>query len=151
MKKSCSGFTLIELLIAISIIGIIFTIGLAGYNQFNRRQILVQAANELKNNLRLTQSKALAGEKPTGCGITPLSGHKLEFIGTQNYKIVAVCGSDIDVKTGLTLGPNVTKTGPSSILFKVLTQGPEATVLFTLSFPGVDDVVVTVTEGGEIY
>lgn len=150
MKKNCLGFTLIELLVAISIIGIIFTIGLAKYNQFNRRQILVQAAREFKSNLRLVQSKALAGEKPTGCDV--LSGHKLEFINTQNYKIVAVCGSDIDVKTGLTLGPNVSKTtGPSSILFKVLAQGPGATETFTLSFPGVDDVVVTVTEGGEIY
>lgn len=151
MKKNCLGFTLIELLIAISIIGIIFTVGLARYNQFNRRQILVQAARELKSNLRLAQSKALAGEKPTGCDV--LSGHKLEFLGNnRDYKIVAVCGSDIDVKTGLTLGPSITKTGPSSVLFKILTQGAEAKVLFTLSIPGVDDVVVvTVTEGGEIY
>lgn len=163
MKKSCPtkiskkfsrvnlGFTLIELLITISIIGILSAIGLARYNQFNRRQILVQAAQELKSNLRLVQSKALGAEKPTGCDT--LSGHKLKFLAdNKDYKIVAVCGGgEIDVKTGLALGSNVTKSGPSSVFFKVLAQGVEEETTFTLSALGAGDpidVVVTVT--GEI-
>lgn len=152
MKKNCLGFTLIELLVTISIIGILFTISLAKYNEFNRRQILVQAANELKSNLRLAQSKALGAEKPAGCDV--LFGHKLEFLANnRDYKIVAVCsGSEVDVKTGLTLGPNVTKvSGSSSILFKVLAQGVETAETFTLRFSGGEGMDVTVTEVGEIY
>lgn len=145
------GFTLIELLITISIIGILFSFGVVKYGQFNRRQALIQAAQELKSNLHLAQGKALAGEKPAGCGATPLSGHKLKFVDSRNYKIVAACGAEVDVKTGLTLGPNITKvSGPSSILFKVLAQGVEGAGTITLRFAGVGDETVTVTETGEI-
>lgn len=64
-----SGFTLIELIIALSIIGLLSTLGLAYYQDFNRRQIVVQVAKDLKNNLRLAQSKALTGEKDCAIGI----------------------------------------------------------------------------------
>ncbi|HUS59772.1 MAG TPA: type II secretion system protein [Nevskiaceae bacterium] len=152
MKKTARGFTLIELLVTMSIIGILFGIGFAKYNEFNRRQILAQAAQELKNNLRFAQAKALAGEKPSGCGSTSLSGHRLKFaVDNKNYKIVAVCGSEVDVKTGLSLGLNVSKvSGPSSILFKVLAQGVEGAGIITLRFSGVDDETVTVTKTGDI-
>jgi len=151
MKKVSLGFTLIELLVVLSIMILLFGIGLTRYNTFNRRQILNQAALKLKNNLRLAQSKAFAAEKPSACGSTPLSGHKLEFIDNKNYQIVAVCGSEVLVKSGLSLGQNIIKiSGPSSILFKVLAQGVEGAGTITISLPGVGDKTVTVTKTGEI-
>lgn len=151
MKKSCPGFTLIELLIAISITTIFFGLGIAKYQQFNRHQALVQATQELKSNLRLAQNKALVGEKPAGCGDNPLLGHRLTFVDNQIYKIVAVCGTEIEVKTGLMLGPNVSKiSGPSSILFKVLTRGVEGGGTITLRSIDGEEMAITVTEIGEI-
>jgi len=48
-SPSQRAFTLIELLIAMSIMAILFTIGIAKYNDFNRRQIVTQAALELNS------------------------------------------------------------------------------------------------------
>ena len=92
MKK---GFTLIELMVTISIIGILFTIGMAGYTRFNRSQTLVQAALELRNDLRLTQDKALVGEKPSGWCTGEdenMEGYRLVFAGDgQSYSIRPRC------------------------------------------------------------
>ncbi len=126
MKKSCPGFTLIELLVTITIITLVFTIGLTQYNRFNRRQILVKAKDQLISDLRLAQSKALSAEKPAGCGANLLSGHKLEFISNTNYQITAVCELDIVVKSGLSLVTGVIKqSGPDGVFFKVLSQGTD--------------------------
>lgn len=130
MKRPCPrnpGYTLIELLVVVAIIGILFVLSLTYYNQFNRRQIVDQSAAQLKNEMRLAQSKAIAGEKPPGCAGLTLSGHKLVFINENEYKIVAHCdGTDIDVKTGLSFGRNISKlSGPDSVLFKVLGQGTD--------------------------
>lgn len=166
MKKSCLktlipksyplspkfGFTLIELLVSISIIGIIFTIGLARYNQFNRRQILVQAAQELKSNLRLAQSKAFGAEKD--CSGT-LDGY-LVALDSNTYTIKSQCSQGGGKNYGTLISypyyGGVQKfSGPSSILFKVLAQGVVGAGTVTLRFPGMGDVDVTVTATGEIY
>lgn len=147
------GFTLIELLVGISVITILFTISVAKYNEFNRRQILVQAAQELKSNLRLAQSKALAGEKPSGWCANPgqsLEGWRLSFDGSSAYSIKAVCTGDLEAsfKT-VTLPSSVTRLSGTSVLFKVLAQGVEAETSFTLSGYG-ESRKVTVTTTGEI-
>lgn len=150
MKKF--GFTLIELLIVIAIIGIMTGIGVARYLEFNKNQTVKSAALNLKNDLRQTQEKAMAGEKPAGCDVNhPLLGHKLVFTDTHNYKIVAVCQgmADVDVMTGLSLGTNVTVTGTPSVMFKVLGQGVASAQTFCLNgFSKIYKLSVTTT--GEI-
>ncbi|MFC1727228.1 Tfp pilus assembly protein FimT/FimU [Patescibacteria group bacterium] len=74
-----SGFTLVEMLISISIMGLIFGVGLARYRDFDRRQIVRQAAQELKTNLRLVQKKAISGEKD--CSINASGGCGGDFEG----------------------------------------------------------------------
>ena len=148
MKKSCPGFTLIELLTTITIITLLFSIGLAQYNRFNRRQILTKAKDELVSNLRLAQSKSLAAEKPTDCTDT-LTGHKVKFINNQNYKIVAVCGDEIDLKTDIVLPMGVTQAGSNEVFFRVLSQGSPTDATLTLSGFG-ETQTITITKAGEI-
>jgi len=149
MRKSCSGFTVVELLIILSLMALLFTLGIAQYNRFNRSQSLVKARDELISNLRLTQSKALGAEKPSSC-TESLSGHKLKFIDNRHYKIVAVCGEEIDIKTDIALPSGVSKqAGSNEIFFKVLSQGSESDVSFVLSGFG-ETKTVTVSTVGEI-
>lgn len=149
MKKSCPGFTLIELLVMITIITLLFSIGLAQYNRFNRRQILTKAKDELVSNLRLAQSKSLAAEKPVEC-TDAITGHKVKFISNQNYKIVAVCGDEVDLKTDIVLPTEVTKqAGPDEIFFRVLSQGSPTDATITLLGFG-ETQTVTITTAGEI-
>jgi len=163
MKKDCSknlllksprlssnlGFTIVELLIILSLIALLFTLGMAQYNRFNRSQCLNRAKDELISNLRLAQGKAMAAEKPSSCTET-LSGHKLKFTDNQNYKIVAVCGEEIDIKTDVAFPDGVIKqAGPNEIFFKVLNQGIESDVTLTLSGFG-ETKTITVNTAGEI-
>ena len=154
MKRVCPGFTLIELLIVISIIGLLFSFGLAQYMQFNRQQMLTQSAQELKNNLRYAQSKAMAGEKPAACGARALEGYKLVFISNKSYKIVAVCNVDINVRTNFFLRKNVeldSASFPIQIQFKVLAQGVIGFRSLVLRHSVTNNTeTVTVTESGEI-
>jgi len=147
LPTSNFGFTLIELLIIISIMGILMTTGVAYYQNFNRRQVVIQSVKELKNNLRLAQSKALAGEKPTGCGT--LEGYRVNF-AVDSYTLAAICnGLPIDPRSYPFVG--VTKTaGPNSFLFKVLSRGVSPSGEITLSNTSGYSSKVIVKEGGEI-
>jgi len=166
MKKDCSknlllksprlssnlGFTIVELLIILSLIALLFALGVSQYNRFNRSQALVKAKGELVSNLRLAQGKSLAGEKPNQCGDEALLGHQLEFTNNQSYKIVAVCGSEPypEVKQTVTFPEGVIKTSAENIVFfKILSQGVESEVTITLSgFGETRDIIITAA--GEI-
>ncbi len=158
MKKICPktfAFTLIELLVVVSIIGILFGVGISAYNQFNRRQILVQAAKTLKGDLRLAQSMALAGEKPVDSAGQPLctgslTDYQVSF--TENtYDISAICPNTVLVKS-VSLPQNVTFSPvPTPILFKVLAQGVNGAQTINLTAFGGTPQTVTVTSSGDIY
>ncbi len=151
--SSFRGFTLIEFLVVTMIIGILFGIGVAQYMNFNRRQILGQTAQELKNNLRLAQMKAISGEKPVGCGV--LDGYRVKFASndSDNYTLVAVCEG---VETGETKTfslPSVVKFSslPSPILFKVLSQGTDLDSDLIISLTAFGKIkTITVSKEGKI-
>lgn len=150
--KLFQGFTLIELLVVISIIGLLFTIGIAAYQEFNRGQIVVQAAQELKESLRLAQSKALAGEKPAGC-TGGLLGWRISAPNNSNsYQLQAVCsGATVSTKIITLPGDLEKKSGPTTILFKVLTPGVEGAGTITIKgFGNLKQAKVTITASGEI-
>jgi prepilin-type N-terminal cleavage/methylation domain-containing protein len=161
MRKSCPGFTLIELLISISIIAVVFGLGVAKYNEFNRRQIVIQATNELKSNLRLTQGRAINGEKDcavcqvgAACGDSDDLGLEGWYVGftADSYQVYGQCG-------GLPFSSKTTDLGGRQIAlsstvnpiwFKPLGLGVEEGATITLSAFGIDETVV-VSQSGEIY
>jgi len=167
MKKTCSkilhskfsilnfrrrqaGFTLIELLVVFSIIALLFTIGIAAYQEFNRGQIVVQATKELKENLRLAQSKALGAEKPGTCTGT-LQGWQVSFSGDgKSYSLKAICPNEVPFRTISFLGDLKKTDGPGDVLFKVLGQGVESAGTITITGFGTKTATVTVTPSGEI-
>ncbi|MFZ5376730.1 MAG: pilus assembly FimT family protein [Patescibacteria group bacterium] len=61
------GFTLIELLVSVGIMLLMVGIGVASYMSFNNRQTVLETVRQLKTGFLLAQSKARAGEIPSGC------------------------------------------------------------------------------------
>lgn len=153
MKKSSSfhlGFTLIELLVVISIIAILFNIGMAAYTQFNRGQILFQAAKTLKNDLRLVQSKTLSGEKdPVVCTGKTLEGWYFAFTASS-YNFYGSCGGSQFGQKTINLPTNVSlSTNPSSstLQFNPMAGGVSQAMTITLSAFGKSQLVTVSTSG----
>lgn len=118
------GFSLIELLVVISILLIIFTFALPNYRNYQRRQALDSVAKGIVSDLRLAQEMASAGNKPTGCGGTPLEGYQFAEISTSQYSILAKCGTNTFTYKTVSLS-GVTISVSKTILFKILGQGTD--------------------------
>lgn len=148
------GYTLIELLIVISLIGILSSVGLAVYNNFNRNQLITASAKKIVGDLRLTQSLAANNQKPAdSCGV--LNGYIFVISGTS-YHIDVDCSNPVynnnPVKTGF-IASNIVTTGFTRVKFMVLRQGIIFTggQTLTLTAPGFSKTkIITVDRGGGI-
>jgi len=162
MKKTCSkssilGFTLVELLIVISILAILFSIGLVQYTRFNRQQILGQAVLGLKNNLAYAREMALSGKK--NCeGV--FDGILVRFDGTENeYGLYSSCNNKTDLVLIATYKVEPVSLGSlpvgNEILFKSLNSGTnfseEQTITLVASSGGTGNTAgVTVAPSGKL-
>lgn len=164
--KNSPAFTLIEILVVTSIMGILFTLGIAGYNEFNRQQILDQATKQVKSDLRLAQQKALVGEKDCSsskcggndgvCGTNDLGEKSLEgwFISFSltSYTIYGSCGGVSFGNKPVNL-PNVVSFSPIPGLVQFgplaqgVVQGAQTIKLTAFSKP---PKTITITASGEI-
>ncbi len=94
MRKT-AGFTLIELIVVISVILVISVITILNYNSYSDRQRVKQAGFTLRSDLRLTQTKATSGQKPTLCASTStLESYDVVFTtcnGKPCYEIQPIC------------------------------------------------------------
>lgn len=156
-SRDFSGYTLIEILIAITIIGLIFSVGYINYRQFSRKQALFSVARGVKSTLRFAQERALAGEKPSEAECLSqgsLNGYDFFVDSNVSYRIQANCtGGLVDVKT-ISLPQGITiSSSPARFTFKVIGAGTnlssDATITLTQVATG-NVVVITVTPGGEI-
>ena len=138
ISKACKGFTLIEILVVISITGFLVVMGIASYNEFNRRQILDQAAKNVLNDLRFAQSKASMGNKgkedASECvSSDTLVGWKFEILSDTQYRIYGVCGSKPIFGTKTVNLPSSLIISGSTILFKPLNLGIDQDITITIT------------------
>ena len=131
------GYSLLEVLVAVTIIGILTGSSLVGYNRFQGRQGLKSAGEQLVSDLRLTQQKALSGEKASGwCqgDNESLIGWRLIFTSAAIYDIRGVCSSGaVTVYKSITLLNSVTKSsGDSSVDFAAI-NGATSNASFVLN------------------
>jgi len=128
ISKACNGFTIIEILATVTIMGILFTIGIVSYTSFNRKQMVVQSAKNIINTLRLAQSKALNGEKDTSvCGTVVATMKTLDAwyfeVSANSYEIYGKClgladefgGKNFDLPTASPLSYSITQIGTSPL------------------------------------
>lgn len=156
--KRFNGYTLVELLIGITIVSIIFGVGLAGYRDFSRRQALTGVSKQLKGDLRLIQQLALTGQKPEGVSCDTLNSYTFSRTSSSTYDLIANCKSSTGVASSpifktVDLGTSVTFTSTNAtIAFKVLGQGTDlsATNTITLTHTSGNQVVMTVGIGGDV-
>lgn len=162
------GYTLIEILIVLGIMGILFSVGFAGFRDFSRRQVLAGVVKQIQGDIRSAQQMALSGQKPSGlsCRTENLNGIYFGITDNPNYlyRIGAVCGDDpaetsypilkeVNLPSGISV--NMATLGVNPIVFKVLGQGTNipqgVSVVISLTQTGTGNTgAVTVTSGGEI-
>src|SRR3989344_6849432 len=133
------GFTFIELLIVIVVMALLFSVGYAGYREFQARQGIINVTRKIKADLRLAHEYALA--QRSLCTVNDsLLGY--EFVaGSTSYEIRAYCdkslpGPDytVSVKTeNLPAGFSLTRIPVNTVSrFNILGKG----VLITPPAPG---------------
>ena len=147
------GYTLIEILVGLAIISLLFSFGYVSFRDFSRRQALNGSVKQIQGDLRLAQSSASSGQKPSSGNCTQLDGYTVNF-STDNYVVTANCtNQNITIKT-VTLPTGITET-VGSVRFKVLGQGTNLAdgvdTTITVTQNGTNaTAVVTITSGGEI-
>jgi prepilin-type N-terminal cleavage/methylation domain-containing protein len=154
--KNKNGFTLVELLVGVTIIVILFSIGLASYRNFARRQELQGYIKTLTSDLRSAQQLALSGQKPDpSIGLCDrLNGYSFFRSGSDSYQIRANCSEGerivktVDLPTTIVISSTVSTTR-----FKVLGLGTDLVSdnIITLSSTATGNSAdVTIGVGGEI-
>lgn len=135
--KTAFGFTLIELIIAIVIVVILTTIGVASFNSASRANAVRQQAQEIKSLARKLRTDASAAIKPSGdCSLAAnnasIYGTYLNFAQTDTVTYGVLCFdqgtndySTVNTKT-LPTGLKVGQTGFSNLtVFYSFTGGVE--------------------------
>lgn len=137
------GFTFIELMVVITISAILTAGGLAAYRGIGEKEGLKQAGLNFESNLKLTQHKALAGEKPVGCtGL--LQAFRLSAgSDEQTYSVQAICSLSNSSPIVYTLG--------EGIKFQSLITTPIDFAVLRNGVNGAQTVILTTNSGSFSY
>lgn len=142
------GFTLIEIMVALTIM--LLSIGtIAKYNDYHDKKQLSTAVDTVLTNLRLAQTLAIQGKKPTS-GCTSYSGYRITFDSSTTYFSEAGCTETGVGKLRYQLPSGIQFTSPAiptTILFQSLTGVVFTDYTVTLSRNGVTKNIVISTSG----
>lgn len=150
-RQKRAGFTLVELLVVVGIIGILTAIGIASYNDFNQARAVEKAAQELKTNLRLAQSKAVNNEKPCDGVLDRWRVKRTSASSPYEYTIRYKCevGGFDDYKT-ITLENDLTLSN-FTIDFYALGETNSSGTITVADADGNNSETIRVTQAGDIY
>lgn len=155
--KHAPGFTIIELVVVVGILAVVAGGVIANYNNFNESQRIRQAALTLKTNLRLAQTNAIAGNKPTApYTCAELVSYVVAFSPTS-YSIQAKCADPESLQGGIVLtalpsGITLTTVPLTAVIeFNVLDQGTSVPSDLSITLSGVvKSYTILVTPNGTI-
>lgn len=148
-RKWQAGFTLVELIIAVAIMVLMLGTGVISYLQFNDRQALLAGAQELGSIMRVAQTRAKNGERPSGCD--RLLSYSVRMpAGSSVATVSAVCENGSYVRSETTLTGRTTAQSVINVEFRSLHGGVINPGAFILESPQNMQYAFEVTEGGEI-
>lgn len=162
------GYTIVELLVVVTVLVLLTSFGLAGYNTYNQNETLNQAALSVESALREAQNRALTGEKvcknslganvcqvDPGCGDNNdkvLTDWSVVITNNTTYTQQINCASTTSQTKSATLPLNiqfkVIGSFPQTVSFLPLGQRSAAASTITIKHTGLSqciDVFVTVT------
>jgi prepilin-type N-terminal cleavage/methylation domain-containing protein len=161
-----SGFTLIELLVVLGIMGIVVSLGVASFNNFQDRKKVEVAADNLASGMRQAQSKAVNGQKDCAdcggskgncSGTNQLDGWFVdvyESAGAYYYDIYGSCGGIQFGAQTTSLAPGISVAPETTIGFKPLggTDITTASTALTVSDSksATEDYIVTIYKTGDV-
>ncbi len=141
MKK---GFTLIELMIAITIIGVLVSMGLSAYGRGRDRQYGVIASEQIISYLQEQQSIANTGKKD--CAGKYL-GQQVNISTPNTFTSQSICEGNNGIMSSMTV-PNIAINSGTTLVFNPLSKGIEiagSISQFTLTYLSSANLTYSIT------
>lgn len=109
-----SGFTFIELMIVVFVIGLLSSIGIVSYTEYNARKVTENETHKIVEYLDLGRTKALTADKPDSC-----PGFTGSYIVSSSGTVVTLTPENCSATASMTLENAITlPEGDFSITFK---------------------------------
>ncbi|MBN1168789.1 type II secretion system protein [Candidatus Woesebacteria bacterium] len=151
-KQYFKAFTLIEILVAISIMAILFTIGIANFRGVQRSKSLDAVKNQIIGDLRQAQEYAQASFKPcTG----ELQSVEFSVTSENSYEVTVNCDdgapNSSSVKA-ITLNTYTLSPNTGSVEFYPVAGGVSGSLTITISSSTTTETsTITINDAGEIF
>ena len=127
-RAGMGGFTMIELIVVVAIIALMSGIGLTTFLNLRDRRVVLADARLVEQNLREAQRRALAGEKPAGCGANVLTGYQVRVEQEAIFQL-AVCPGGAPVEKRADMAGSVLTSTLGTITFGAVKGGATAAVI----------------------
>jgi type IV fimbrial biogenesis protein FimT len=126
VMRRAGGFTLPELLIVVTVLAVLLAVGIPAFGEFTRNQRVKTASFDLFSTLVHARSEAIT--RNGNVTVAPVS-----TAWTNGWTVTDAGGSVIRTMSAV---PNVTITGPASVVFRGSGRLNAATTPFQLTVTG---------------
>lgn len=140
------AFTLIELLVVVTIMAVLSLGGIVAFANFREERLALKEAETVVNELRAAQRRALAGEKPDGCGNFSMTHYEVSVDG-NTVTSAAVCSGGLPEERSVTLAGSAA-VNPETVRFGVLKGGATPATIWVSGYNRV--YRIDITSGGSI-
>lgn len=146
-----SGYTLIEIVVSVGILVLMLGGGIAAFIQFQEKQAIVAAINDLKVQLRVAQTRARTGDTPEECDrLQSYAVRTSTTNGVTEVSMLAICDSGEIVRKEQDLLSGVTLASDVDVRFLTLHGGVSGAATITLESNTGYRYEFEVSQGGEI-